>query len=189
MKHFEYDAWIAWGRAVALWKLLTLFQVVYLALSCRFSIPSNSYLWLHSQTFLFRPCCLLAGLLQLGRGPVCINTGWASLVFSRTYASCDRTLSTPELKIKSPSKLVNTVALSHPQTVLRTSHFSETVSCQTSDPAHPCFSSTNFTCGLFPCSGAQHNKFSRPSPVEHSCPAESAHTHELKAAQKFKLLL
>lgn len=41
MKHFGYDAWIAWGRAVALWRLLTLFQVVYLLSAVAFPFPAT----------------------------------------------------------------------------------------------------------------------------------------------------
>lgn len=118
-----------------------------------FPFPSNSYLWVHSQTFLFCPFCLLAGLLWLGRGPVYNNTHWTSLVFLGdlpVMAEISQSLS--QNPIKTASKSLHTMALSHPQTVLHTLHFSETAPCQSSDPACPWFCSANATWGLFLCS-------------------------------------
>lgn len=171
MEVFDYFRYFTWLSAVT------------------FPIPSNSYLWLNSQTFLLCPCCLLAGLLWLGRGPVYTNTHWTSLVFLGdlpVVAEISQPLSWKP--IKSPSTSVNTMALSHSQTLLHTLHFSETVSCQTGDPTHPCFMFCKQPGAFFRAQGHSLT-YSGPSPAGPFCPAESAHTHGTAAAQKFKLLL
>lgn len=80
------------------------------------------------------------------------------------------------------------MVLFHPQTLLCPLHFSENISCQTSDQARPCFCSANTTWTLFHVGG--HGPCTlQTSLAGPSCPAESAHTHGMAAAQKFEFLL
>lgn len=117
------------------------------------------------------------------------NTHWTSLVFLGDLPVVSE-ISQPLCwkPIKNPLKLVNIMVLSHPQTLLHPLHLSESISCQTSDQGHPCFSSANTTWTLFHVGG--HGPCAlQASPAGPSCPAESARTRVMAAAQKFKLLL
>lgn len=156
---------------------LTLFQVVYSALRFYFSIPQHSYLWLYSQTFLSCPCCLLAEVLWLGRGPVFTSTHWTSCLFPGDLPAAAEISWAKEKPVK-----INKHSC---------------LSLSPDSPAHTALQQNfllkqRFSLPVFPsCSGPVLSSGHQPRPswARSLCPAQPAHTCGTAAAQRFQLLL